>query len=101
MITSTSGPRRRWRPPSIRAAGTAFAVLAGSLLLPVTQSVAHESAYDVLVFSETAGFRHDSIDEGIAAIKKLGRENGFSVDATEDSAQFTDENLAMTLVTLI
>ncbi|HET9736477.1 MAG TPA: ThuA domain-containing protein [Solirubrobacteraceae bacterium] len=48
----------------------------------------------VLVFSKTAGFRHDSIPQGIAAIEALGAANGFDVDATEDGAQFTDANLA-------
>ncbi|MEV0524237.1 ThuA domain-containing protein [Streptomyces sp. NPDC050439] len=48
----------------------------------------------VLVFSKTAGFRHDSIPEGIAAIKELGAENGFTVDATEDAKAFTAKNLA-------
>ena len=48
----------------------------------------------VLVFSKTAGFRHDSIPQGIAAIQALGTANGFTVDATEDGAQFTDANLA-------
>ena len=49
---------------------------------------------NVLVFSETAGFRHDSIPQGIAAIQALGTANDFSVDATEDSADFNDANLA-------
>ena len=48
----------------------------------------------MLVFSETAGFRHDSIDEGIAAIQELGAANDFEVDATEDSTQFNSANLA-------
>jgi cytochrome c len=46
------------------------------------------------VFSKTAGFRHSSIDEGIAAIQALGAANDFAVDATEDSAEFTTANLA-------
>lgn len=48
----------------------------------------------VLVFSKTAGFRHDSIPDGIAAIKDLGAEHGFTVDATEDAAAFTRGNLS-------
>lgn len=48
----------------------------------------------VLVFSKTAGFRHSSIGVGIATIRKLGQENGFSVDATEDAGAFTSKNLA-------
>ena len=39
-------------------------------------------------------FRHGSITNGIAAIKNLGKENGFDVDATEDGGQFTAANLA-------
>lgn len=48
----------------------------------------------VLIFSKTNGYRHASIPAGIEAIKKLGLANQFSVDATEDSLEFTDENLA-------
>ncbi|RZQ64444.1 DUF1080 domain-containing protein [Amycolatopsis suaedae] len=49
---------------------------------------------DVLVFSKTAGYRHDSIGAGVQAIRDLGTEHHFSVTATEDAAAFTDENLA-------
>jgi cytochrome c len=47
----------------------------------------------VLVFSKTASFRHSSIEVGVAAIKKLGQEQGFLVDATEDATAFSDKNL--------
>ncbi|MEI7984897.1 MAG: ThuA domain-containing protein [Armatimonadota bacterium] len=47
----------------------------------------------VLVFSKTTGFRHDSIPNAVAAIKKLGTEHDFQVDATEDATVFNDENL--------
>ncbi|MET9548896.1 ThuA domain-containing protein [Streptomyces sp. NPDC006627] len=48
----------------------------------------------VLVFSKTAGFRHDSIPAGVAAVRELGAEGGFTVDATEDAGAFTTANLA-------
>jgi type 1 glutamine amidotransferase len=48
----------------------------------------------VLVFSRTTGFRHPSIEPGVDAIRKLGEENGFAVDHTEDAAAFTSNNLA-------
>ncbi|MEU3328648.1 ThuA domain-containing protein [Streptomyces albus] len=48
----------------------------------------------VLVFSKTAGFRHDSIPDGIAAVRELGAEHGFTVDATEDARAFTPRRLA-------
>lgn len=47
----------------------------------------------VLVFSKTMGFRHASIGVGKTAIIKLGRENGFSVDTTEDASLFNEANL--------
>ncbi|WPO76831.1 ThuA domain-containing protein [Flavobacterium sp. KACC 22761] len=47
----------------------------------------------VLIFSKTNGFRHESIPAGIAAIKKLGSENNFLVDATEDSLAINSKNL--------
>ncbi len=47
----------------------------------------------VLVFSRTRGFRHDAIPVGKIALLKLGAENNFVVDTTEDAAVFTDQNL--------
>ena len=48
----------------------------------------------ILVFSQTAAFRHDSIPAGIAAIRRLGAQNGFGVDASEDPRMFADSQLA-------
>ncbi|MCK7557757.1 ThuA domain-containing protein [Chitinophaga sedimenti] len=47
----------------------------------------------VLVFSKTAGFRHDAIPVGKLAMLKLGADNGFAVDTTEDAGKFTYDNL--------
>ncbi|MET7678621.1 ThuA domain-containing protein [Streptomyces seoulensis] len=47
----------------------------------------------VLVFSKTAGFRHDSIPDGVAAVQQLGATDGLTVDATEDATAFTTRNL--------
>ena len=47
----------------------------------------------VLVFSKTAGYRHSSIDIGRLAIMKLGKENGFDVDTTENASMFCDKEL--------
>lgn len=48
----------------------------------------------ILVFSKTAGWRHDSIPAGIAAFEKMAQEQQFSVVATEDAAVFTDAELS-------
>jgi type 1 glutamine amidotransferase len=47
----------------------------------------------VLVFSKTAGFHHQSIGAGVAAIQLLGIENGFEVDTTTNADRFTYANL--------
>src|SRR5215469_6259630 len=52
------------------------------------------SDFSVLVFSKTLLYRHASITNGIEAIKKLGVQNHFDVDATEDSSWFTPAKLA-------
>lgn len=48
----------------------------------------------ILVFSKTAGFQHQSIPDGIEAIRQLGTENGFEVDTTTNAAKFTEDSLA-------
>lgn len=47
-------------------------------------------SFNVLVFSKTTGFRHASIEAGIAALRDLGTAHDFGVHATEDAAAFTD-----------
>ncbi|MFJ1748096.1 ThuA domain-containing protein [Streptomyces sp. NPDC088116] len=60
----------------------------------ISTAVPGKTEKRVLVFSRTGGFRHDSIPEGIAALKELGRTTGITVDATEEPGQFTTNNLA-------
>ena len=83
---------RRLLRPVLGAATAALAVLACTT--PATPASAADAPYDVLVFSKTAGFRHDSIPVGIQAIRDLGAANNFTVTATEDAAAFTTANLA-------
>lgn len=47
----------------------------------------------VLVFSKTAGYRHESIEVGKKALMQLGAANGFVVDTTEDAARITEDSL--------
>jgi type 1 glutamine amidotransferase len=47
----------------------------------------------LLVFSKTAAFRHDSIPDGIAALKKMADDKGFQVTATEDADIFLSKEL--------
>ncbi|MET8199625.1 ThuA domain-containing protein [Micromonospora taraxaci] len=82
--------RRRLRPV-LGAAMAALAVIACTT--PATPASAADAPYDVLVFSKTAGFRHDAIPVGIQTIRDLGAANSFTVTATEDAAAFTTSNL--------
>ncbi|MFE6548001.1 ThuA domain-containing protein [Streptomyces sp. NPDC057746] len=72
------------------------AVVGAALLLGCVSGPAASHSADgkrVLVFSKTAGFRHDSIPDGVAAVRQLGERSGFAVDATEDAGAFTSKNL--------
>ena len=49
----------------------------------------------VLVYTKNGkGYVHDNIPFAVAAIQKLGKENGFTVDVTDDPSKFTEQNLA-------
>ena len=50
--------------------------------------------FEVLVFTKTAGFHHNSIADGVALIQSLGTQNQFGVSVTADAANFTTENLS-------
>lgn len=71
-----------------------FILLAGliSCLLILSFST-HKKQPRVLVFSKTSGFHHNSIPDGIAAISKIGKEQGFAVDTTTDSSFFRNDVL--------
>jgi type 1 glutamine amidotransferase len=70
-------------------------VVAGLVFASGTRLQSAETTqFTILVFSKTTGFRHDSIPDGIAAIRTLGAEHGFAVDATEDATTFADGALA-------
>ena len=63
---------------------------------PHTPPVAASSATPgrVLVFTHTAGFRHDSIPVTVETLQALGRGTGLEVDTTGDPAMFDDATLS-------
>jgi type 1 glutamine amidotransferase len=80
----------------------AFPLATGTACCPagteLTMSEPHVEAeqarnLNVLVFSKTAGFRHDSIPAGHQMWRQLAERNGFRVQASEDSNLFTPERL--------
>jgi type 1 glutamine amidotransferase len=47
----------------------------------------------VLVFTRTTAFGHAAIEDGVAAIRRLGAANGFTVEATEDPTRIEEGSL--------
>ena len=48
----------------------------------------------VLVFTRTAGWQHDSIPTAVAALQRLGAQDGMQLDPSEDGAAFNTANLS-------
>lgn len=68
---------------------------AQSTLTPTLDPAPAEATRNrLLIFTKTAGFRHDSIPEGIVAVTEIGGSLGLGVTATEDATSFTHDNLA-------
>jgi cytochrome c len=80
------------RRSCLAALWTCFSLCAAVVPLSAPCAAA-EPAFAVLVFSKTAGYRHESIEAGIAALRALGEQHGFSVDATEAAERFDDAAL--------
>ncbi|CAN7251908.1 ThuA domain-containing protein [Pseudoxanthomonas sp. LjRoot168] len=72
-------------------------VIAAPLLLASLSllSPAHAAPPDrLLIFTKTAGFRHDAIPAAVATLKVLATEAGLRADHTEDAGAFTAGNLS-------
>ncbi len=54
---------------------------------------AHAQQFKVLLFTKTVGFHHESINEGVTAMRKMAQFHHFALDWHEDSAVFNDQRL--------
>ncbi|KAJ8072761.1 hypothetical protein PM082_016320 [Marasmius tenuissimus] len=75
-------------------------VLLPLFYLVLSQCLAQDSSNSnpfssVLIYSATAGFRHDSIPTAIQALKAKGPSVSIQFTATEGENHFTDDNLAL------
>lgn len=64
------------------------------LLLSLCFSIESRAQKRVLVYTKTGGYAHASIPDGIKAVQNLGIDQGFEVDTTSNSLDFTDKNLS-------
>ena len=81
--------------PTTRAAAVLVLAVAAALLLGGGSGPAATAPPElrILLFTKTAGFRHDSIPTAVQALRDLGARNDIAVDASEDAAVFTDQRL--------
>ena len=63
------------------------------LLFGITSEIIAQPQFRALLFTKTAGWHHESINEGVDAIRKLGVRHQFEVDWQEMAWQINDENL--------
>jgi len=74
---------------------TVFRMLLLGALASLLAPLASAQQFSAAVFSKTAGWHHESINEGVIALRELGRLHNFEVFWTEDPKRiFTDEALA-------
>jgi type 1 glutamine amidotransferase len=64
-----------------------------ALLTPGATQAAAETGR-ILVFTRTAGYRHDSIPTAVATLRKLAGQEGFTADHSEDAGDINAANLA-------
>jgi len=58
------------------------------LLLGAAPPVLARAAPHVLIFSYSTGYRHASIEPGVAALRAMGQRDGYVMDASEDPDMF-------------
>jgi cytochrome c len=78
----------RWLGPAVLA----LALPAAAAPAPPADS--SKPAYRVLVFTKAAAERHASTKDGVAAIRELGKNNSFTVEATDETDKFVPQQLA-------
>lgn len=70
---------------------TLRSTILGLSILPL---VFARNVANVLIYSATAGYRHDSIPTAIAEMTRRGPDHGINFDNTEDMTKFTDAFLS-------
>lgn len=67
-------------------------LFATAMLIPDALT-AQEGQFNALLFTKTEGWHHESINEGVDAIRELGERHMFSVNWQEMTGVFTDDGL--------
>lgn len=90
-------PMQRRAPPTIAALAFAMCACAGEAPTVPAAVAADDAAPPagpgILVFTRTAGFRHDSIPVAVRTLRALAAEAGLAVEHSEDPSLFDDATL--------
>ena len=98
-VVSIGSAFRVWRIPVLMGsliAALLIGVIGCASSAPSDRASQAAPRFSVLVFSktDTAGYRHASIPDGIQAFRSLGQEHYFAVEATEDASIFASDSLS-------
>ena len=66
-----------------------FKIIFISIFFFITIKGVSQNPKNVLIFTKTNGYRHASIEKGVATIERLGEKNHFTTTHSEDSLLFT------------
>ena len=64
------------------------------LLIGMINTLTAQKQFRALLFTKTMGFHHESIHEGVSAMRELAGKHNFDLDWQEDPGKFNDNNLA-------
>lgn len=68
-------------------------VLLGIVMVLMSSGMKAQDQFNALLFTKTEGWHHESINEGVDAIRELADRNMFSVNWQEMTGVFTDDGL--------
>lgn len=63
------------------------------LFLLIPSSISFAQQFKALLFTKTDGFHHESIQEGVTAMRVLASRNNFTIDWQENASVFNDKEL--------
>lgn len=63
------------------------------IVIAIPTLVSAQPQFKALLFTKTAGFHHQSINEGVDGIRELARRHQFQVHWQEDASRFNSQNL--------
>lgn len=84
--------RHRWQNPGMRRSALMLPCSLAALMAGMVHAA--PPAERVLVFSRTAGYRHDSIPTAVATLQRLAQQTGLSADHSEQASDINYANLA-------